>query len=149
MPRPISLATTMVTSPAPRWLGILVLVATLTLIPRCGVSQFLDPDNKILCWHCNSHNAHFIGGATADAALHFMPFVKQSWETPARRVATVAIAGVGLELADYVQCRQAHSCGRPDKGFGVIDLGYDLAGAAVTELLIAGLKRVPGLKRLL
>ena len=58
-------------------------------------------------------------------------------------------AGVGLELADYVQCRQAHSCGRPDKGFGVIDLGYDLAGAAVTELLIAGLKRVPGLKRLL
>jgi len=52
------------------------------------------------------------------------PSGKQSWERP-------------------------HRCGRPDKGVGVIDLGYDLAGAAATELLIAGLKRVPGLKRLL
>src|SRR5204863_186297 len=95
---------------------------------------------------CNSHNAHFIGGATADAALHVMPFVKKSWETPAGRIATVAIGGVGLELADYVQCRQAHSCGREDAGFGFVDLGYDVAGAVATELLIAGLKHVPGLR---
>jgi hypothetical protein len=126
-----------------------VLGATTSATPRPSSAQFLDPDNKVLCWHCNSHNSHFIGGAAADAALHVMPFVKQSWETPAGRIATVAIGGIGLEMADYVQCRQAHSCGREDAGFGLIDLGYDVAGAVATELLMAGLKRVPGLKRLL
>ena len=39
--------------------------------------------------------------------------------------------------------------GREDAGFGFVDLGYDVAGAVATELLIAGLKHVPGLKRLL
>ncbi len=57
-------------------------------------------------------------------AVAMAPSGKQSWERP-------------------------HRCGRPDTGVGVIDLGYDLAGAAATELLITGLKRVPGLKRLL
>ncbi len=130
-------------------LGLLALLVTSTFIPRASPAQFLDPDTKLFCWHCNSHNSHFIGGATAGAALHVMPFVKKSWETPAGRIATVAIGGVGLELADYVQCRQTHSCGREDAGFGFVDLGYDVAGAVATELLIAGLKHVPGLKRLL
>ena len=99
-------------------LGLLALLVTSTFIPRASPAQFLDPDTKLFCWHCNSHNSHFIGG-------------------------------VGLELADYVQCRQTHSCGREDAGFGFVDLGYDVAGAVATELLIAGLKHVPGLKRLL
>ena len=78
-------------------LGLLALLVTSTFIPRASPAQFLDPDTKLFCWHCNSHNSHFIGGATADAALHVMPFVKKSWETPAGRIATVAIGGVGLE----------------------------------------------------
>jgi hypothetical protein len=118
-------------------------------VPRAGAAQFFDPDNKILCWTCNSHGDHFAGGALTDAALHVMPFVKTSWETPGGRVAVVAVAGVGWELIDYAQCRQRRTCGRQDHGFGVIDLAYDVAGAAALELVIAGLKRVPGLKRLL
>ena len=124
-------------------LGLLALLVTSTFIPRASPAQFLDPDTKLFCWHCNSHNSHFIGGATADAALHVMPFVKKSWETrgPDR---DGRLGGVGLELADYVQCRQTHSCGREVAGFGFVDLGYDVAGAVATELLIAGLKHVPG-----
>ena len=152
MPRSISRQTCAVRCTAPpltRWIGLWCVLAIAVCLPRTSLAQFLDPDTKVFCWHCNSHNAHFIGGATADAALHVMPFVKKSWETPAGRIATVAIGGVGLELADYVHCRQTHSCGREDAGFGFVDLGYDVAGAVATELLIAGLKHVPGLKRLL
>src|SRR2546422_8898412 len=115
-------------------LGLLALLVTSSFIPRASPAQFLDPDTKVFCWHCNSHNSHFIGGATADAALHVMPFVKKSWETPAGRIATVAIGGVGLELADYVHCRQTHSCGREGAGVGFVDLGCDGGGAGGTGL---------------
>src|SRR5947208_514097 len=76
-------------------LGVLALLVTSTFVPRASPAQFLDPDTKVFCWHCNSHNSHFIGGATVDAALHVMPFVKKSWETPAGRIAPVAIGGDG------------------------------------------------------
>src|SRR5256885_4189439 len=128
-------------------LGLVAVLVTSTFTPRASPAQFLDPDTKLFCWHCNSHNAHFIGGATVDVALHVMPFLKKSWETPAGRVATVAIGGIGLEMADYVQCRQMHSCGREDRGFGVVDLGYDIAGAVATELLVAGRERRTGWER--
>src|SRR3989454_10842251 len=106
-------------------LGLLALLVTSTFIPRASPAQFLDPDTKLFCWQCNSHNSHFIGGATADAGLHVMPFVKKSWETPAGRIVTVAIGGVGLELADYVRWRQTHSCGRGDGGVRFGGLGSD------------------------
>ena len=136
-------------SPVLRRLVLPAALGIASVTPRAGVAQFLDPDNKILCWRCNSHDAHFAGGAVTDAALHVMPFVKTSWETPVGRVAVVAVAGVGWELVDYARCRQTRSCGRPDTGFGLVDLAYDVTGAAVIELVIAGLKRVPGLRRLL
>ncbi len=130
-------------------LGVVVALVNPLLVPRATAAQFFDPDSRVLCWTCNSHNYHFAGGATVGAMLRVMPFVKQSWETPAGRVATVAIAGAGWEMTDYLRCRQARSCGRPDAGFGLLDLTYDIAGAAAVELLLFGLKRVPGLKRLL
>ena len=72
-------------------LGVFMAFITPLLVPRATAAQFFDPDNRVLCWTCNSHNYHFAGGATVGAMLRVMPFVKQSWETPAGRVATVEI----------------------------------------------------------
>src|SRR5256885_9027093 len=90
-------------------LGLVAVLVTSTFTPRASPAQFLDPDTKLFCWHCNSHNAHFIGGATVDVALHVMAFLKKSWETPAGRGAAGGIGGIWLERAPHTSNRQMPS----------------------------------------
>jgi len=109
---------------------------------RPARAQFLDPDRAWTCWHCYSHNAHATISAGLTLSLRVMPFVKQSWQRPVGRVAIIAIGGALYELQDWGQCTQRHACGRPDAGFGLVDLAYDVAGAAALELLVSGVRRV-------
>ena len=102
--------------------------------------QFFDPDTRLLCWACYSHNGHFAGGVVVDAVVH-LPIA--GWhKTAGGRIATVAVVGAAYELLDYGQCRKSRSCGQPDRGFGVIDLLYVTAGAVATEAVHAAAKRL-------
>ena len=71
-------------SPVLRRLVLPAALGIASVAPRAGVAQFLDPDNKILCWRCNSHDSHFAGaiGLTphVDRPDQLFPAVRQLFE---------------------------------------------------------------------
>lgn len=123
-----------------RWL--LTAIVLLFGAVKPAQAQILDPDNKILCWSCYSHNAHFAAGVAVNRFATLGLFAP-SWRGSAvGRVAIAGIAGTAYEFMDYAGCRRRGDCGHPDSGFGVIDIGYVVAGAVATELVTVGLKKI-------
>ena len=125
------------------WIVVSLVVAT--LVGRSAQAQLLDPDNKLLCWSCPSHNSHFITSAAFDLAVRPMPFLSKSWrQSPYGRIGLVAIGGTIYELNDMRQCLafKPHCGSEVGRGFGLVDIVWDAAGAAAVELLQAGFKKI-------
>ena len=127
-----------------RWLAVLVVL----LCPLKPLrAQFLDPDNRITCWSCYGHRYHFMAGAAIDLAMRPAPFFAKSWRTHViGRLGTVAALGTIYELNNYFGiCAPAANnwpCGVGGRGFSLLGLMYDVAGASASELLMAGLKKI-------
>jgi len=124
-----------------RWM-VAVVAALLFGAVRPASAQFFDTDNKILCWSCYSHNAHFAAGVALDRFATLGLFAPSWRGSVVGRVAIAGIAGTAYEVLDFASCRRRGDCGRPDSGFGVIDIGYVVAGAVATELVMAGVKKL-------
>jgi len=128
-------------------IGLLVVVMT-ALSAHRAQAQLLDPDNKLFCWSCPSHNSHFVVSAAFDLAVRPAPFLSKSWrQHPLGRLGLVAIGGVIYELNDMRQCLAYNPpCGsETGRGFGLLDIAWDAAGAAAVELVQAGIRKL-GLK---
>lgn len=129
----------------PRLLVALFVSLVLLASPRPARAQFFDPDNKLLCWSCPSHNDHFVVSAIFDLVIRPAPFLAKSWrQSPLKRIAIVTIGGTIYELNDFRMCATYHpQCGSEvGRGFGVVDIVWDAVGAAAVELAEAGVRKL-------
>lgn len=84
-----------------------------------------DPDTKVFS---RTSLQHFEAGAGIDVAMQVVSWPKKPWE----RVATVALIGLAYEYAQEEKVKERPERG-PGLGFGLMDLGLDIAGALVSE----------------
>ena len=129
-----------------KWTIAAVVLCTTLVAARPAEAQFFDPDNKPGCWSCYSHNSHFAVSAVFDVAIRPMPIFAKSWRRAALgRVAIVTVGGILYEFNDYRTCATApwDPCGsQVGRGFGPIDIMWDVLGAASVETVQFGLTQV-------
>lgn len=115
------------------------IVVAFLLLTSTAQAQFLDPDR---CWTCADSRQHMAGGALLDAGLQSLP---RSWtltNTPGKRIALVAVAGMVYEAGQWDAHRGDGLNGHPGYGFGLKDAACNVIGAVVTEGLIALYRKI-------
>jgi hypothetical protein len=120
-----------------RWAGLVVL--GVCAVPQRALGQFLDPDT---CWTCTDSFEHAAGGLLLTSGLQLVPrHWRTGWaDTPGRRIVTVTVVGAVFELGQWDAARHTANAGQRGYGFGLKDLGCDLLGALVGEV-VTGLLR--------
>lgn len=107
------------------WMVALVVVVA----PRVGAGQFFDPDTRV--WAVDK-GYHAAAGASI-AVLASGPWIARDYRNTALK--RMAWAAVVCAVYEGVQAAEAAREGRrgPGYGFGTLDLGACVTGAAVVE----------------
>jgi hypothetical protein len=121
----------------PGWLLLLVVLGALAvwlLRARPAAAQLLDSDR---CVSCRDSYYHTAAGAALDVAVR-TGVIAKPWRTHALgRVSLVILVGAVYEGVETFAAWENGQLGKPGHGFGLKDLGCDLAGALAVELVVA------------
>jgi len=94
-----------------------------------------DPDRD---WQSVNARQHFLAGAGIDAIEQGIGWPRRWWQ----RVTIVAVVGAAYEAGQESSVHDDPAKRGPGYGFGVMDLGLDIAGALISEGLGSLLRKI-------